>query len=99
MKDKMVISNDLLNDIFYKIPEIHIHHTVKTILFFIIDNDFLFVSFDEKKAFLISISQKLSQWDNKQTVGDLFLQTVIFSSRTIVRRYFSSRLVYKSDVN
>lgn len=28
MKDKTVISNDLVNDIFYKIPEIHIHHTV-----------------------------------------------------------------------
>lgn len=28
MKDKAVISNDLVNDIFYKIPEIHIHHTV-----------------------------------------------------------------------
>ena len=28
MKDKAVISNDLVHDIFYKIPEIHIHHTV-----------------------------------------------------------------------
>ncbi len=28
MKDKAVISNDLVNDMFYKIPEIHIHHTV-----------------------------------------------------------------------
>lgn len=28
MKDKNLISDDLINDIFYKIPEIHIHHTV-----------------------------------------------------------------------
>ena len=28
MKDKSIVSNDLINDIFYKIPEIHIHHTV-----------------------------------------------------------------------
>ncbi len=28
MKDKDIVSNDLINDIFYKIPEIHIHHTV-----------------------------------------------------------------------
>ncbi len=54
MKDKAIISNDLVNDIFYKIPEIHIHHT----------------------AFLISLSQKLTQWDNKQTVGDVLLQMV-----------------------
>ncbi|CAF1049069.1 unnamed protein product, partial [Didymodactylos carnosus] len=27
MKDRTIISNDLVNDIFYKIPEIHMHHT------------------------------------------------------------------------
>jgi hypothetical protein len=30
MKDKDIVSDDLINDIFYKIPEIHIHHTVIT---------------------------------------------------------------------
>jgi hypothetical protein len=72
MKDKAVISNDLVNDIFYKIPEIHIHHTVSASLRVSLrpwrENSF--------QAFLISLSQKLSQWDNKQTVGDLLLQMV-----------------------
>ena len=35
------------------------------------------------QAFLISLSQKLSQWDNKQTVGDLLLQMVNSVIRTI----------------
>ncbi|CAF2791087.1 unnamed protein product [Rotaria sp. Silwood2] len=71
MKDKTVISNDLLNDIFYKIPEIHIHHT----------------------AFLISLSQKLSEWDNKQTVGDLLLQ--MFTRTSVIETYTSFVNNYK----
>ncbi|UJR34912.1 hypothetical protein I4U23_027690 [Adineta vaga] len=65
MKDKNIVSNDLINDIFYKIPEIHIHHT----------------------AFLISLSQKLTQWDNKQTVGDLLLQ--MFTRISVIETYTS----------
>ncbi|CAF1236085.1 unnamed protein product [Rotaria sordida] len=72
MKDKTVISNDLLNDIFYKIPEIHIHHT----------------------AFLISLSQKLSEWDNKQTVGDLLLQ--MFTRTSVIETYTSFVNNYKT---
>ncbi|CAF3871802.1 unnamed protein product [Adineta steineri] len=72
MKDKAVISNDLVNDIFYKIPEIHIHHT----------------------AFLISLSQKLSQWDNKQTVGDLLLQ--MFTRISVIETYTSFVNNYKT---
>lgn len=68
MKDKDIVSNDLINDIFYKIPEIHIHHT----------------------AFLISLSQKLSQWDNKETVGDILLQMVKFS----FHKYFFDKFVF-----
>ncbi|CAF1140330.1 unnamed protein product [Adineta steineri] len=63
MKDKNIVSNDLINDIFYKIPEIHIHHT----------------------AFLISLSQKLSQWNNKQTVGDILLQ--MFTRTSVIETY------------
>jgi hypothetical protein len=37
MKDKVVISNDLVNDIFYKIPEIHIHHTVGSLFVFLFE--------------------------------------------------------------
>ncbi|UJR10864.1 hypothetical protein I4U23_015051 [Adineta vaga] len=72
MKDKAVISNDLVNDIFYKIPEIHIHHT----------------------AFLISLSQKLSQWDNKQTVGDLLFQ--MFTRTSVIETYTSFVNNYKT---
>jgi hypothetical protein len=42
MKDKEVISNDLLNDIFYKVPEIHIHHTVFFPFFFSTINSNIF---------------------------------------------------------
>ncbi|CAF1410486.1 unnamed protein product [Rotaria sordida] len=72
MKDKAVISNDLVNEIFYKIPEIHIHHT----------------------AFLISLSQKLSQWDNKQTVADLLLQ--MFTRTLVIETYTSFVKNYKT---
>ncbi|CAF3358005.1 unnamed protein product [Rotaria sp. Silwood1] len=72
MKDKAVVSNDLVNDIFYKIPEIHIHHT----------------------AFLISLSQKLSEWDNKQTVGDLLLQ--MFTRTSVIETYTSFVNNYKT---
>ncbi|CAM2722468.1 unnamed protein product [Rotaria socialis] len=72
MKDKAVISNDLVNDIFYKIPEIHIHHT----------------------AFLITLSQKLSEWDNKQTVGDLLLQ--MFTRTSVIETYTSFVNNYKT---
>jgi len=72
MKDKAIVSNDLINDIFYKIPEIHIHHT----------------------AFLISLSQKLTEWDNKQTVGDLLLQ--MFTRTSVIETYTSFVNNYKT---
>ncbi|CAF1243460.1 unnamed protein product [Adineta ricciae] len=73
MKDKNIVSNDLINDIFYKIPEIHIHHT----------------------AFLISLSQKLTQWDNKQTVVDLLLQ--MFTRMSVIETYTSFVNNYKTS--
>ncbi|CAF1262464.1 unnamed protein product [Rotaria magnacalcarata] len=72
MKDKDLVADDLINDIFYKIPEIHIHHT----------------------AFLLSLSQKLTQWDNKQTVGDLILQ--MFTRTSIIETYTSFVNNYKT---
>ncbi|CAF3382695.1 unnamed protein product [Rotaria sp. Silwood1] len=72
MKDKDIVSNDLINDIFYKIPEIHIHHT----------------------AFLLSLSQKLNQWDNKQTVGDIVLQ--MFTRTSVIETYTSFVNNYKT---
>ncbi|CAF1542161.1 unnamed protein product, partial [Rotaria sordida] len=72
MKDKTVVSNELINDIFYKIPEIHIHHT----------------------AFLLSLSQKLNQWDNKQTVGDILLQ--MFTRTSVIETYTSFVNNYKT---
>ncbi|CAF1211758.1 unnamed protein product, partial [Didymodactylos carnosus] len=72
MKDRTIISNDLVNDIFYKIPEIHMHHT----------------------AFFISLTQKLALWDNKQTIGDLLLQT--FAKQSVIETYTSFVTNYKT---
>ena len=57
MKDKHIVERNLINDIFYKIPEIHIHH----------------------ELLLSSLKTKFDLWDARQTVGDLFLNIVIFN--------------------
>ncbi|XP_076362739.1 rho guanine nucleotide exchange factor 17 isoform X3 [Tachypleus tridentatus] len=58
-----LVEKNLVDEIFYKIPEILMHH----------------------ESFLESVRQRISYWDSKQKIGDLFVD--VFTKQCVIDTY------------